>query len=216
MIATWAAELMVHRIVALELASPSVLPVLAPAPVPVPVTALGGQVNKGFSSRALTPSGPGDSDGNNNNSKLIASAVSDFKDFLRRYKYVRTSIFLEAHEYFLLLHILRTLNCLYLPSSLCLVSSVLWRLYLSSRCSEVSTYTALCCSRWSLTQPNPCLLMTLPFTFTSITDKSSPTLPSFAQVFTGSRYDALPAQQQVQRQQHSSGQNLFVCLFLGQ
>ena len=138
MIATWAAELMVHRIVALELASPSVLP--APAPVPVPVTALGGQVNKGSSSRALAPSGLGDSDGNN--SKLIASAVSDFKDFLRRYKYVRTSIFLMAHEYFLLLLILRTLHCLCLPSSLCLGSSVLWRLYLSSRCSEVSTYTA--------------------------------------------------------------------------
>jgi hypothetical protein len=92
MIATWAAELMVHRIVALELASPSVLP----APAPVPVTAVGGQVNKVSSSRALAPSGLGDSDGYN--SKLIASAVSDFKDFLRRYKYVRTSIFLKAHE----------------------------------------------------------------------------------------------------------------------
>jgi hypothetical protein len=89
MIATWAAELMVHRIVALELASPSVLP------APVPVTALGVQVNKGFSSRVLAPSGLGGSDGNN--SKLIASAVSDFKDFLRSYKYVRTSIYFKAH-----------------------------------------------------------------------------------------------------------------------
>ena len=138
MIATWAAELMVHRIVAFELASPSVLS----APVPAPVPALGGQVNKRPSSHALAPSGLGDSDGNNNNSKLIASAVSDFKDFLRRYKYVRTSISRKAHEYFLLLRILRTLHCLCLPSSLCLGSSVLQRLYLCSRCSEVSTYSA--------------------------------------------------------------------------
>lgn len=96
MIATWAAELMVHRIVALELASPSLSRDALPVPVSVPVTALGGQVNKGSSSRALTPSGQGDSDGHN--SKLIASAVSDFKDFLRRYKCVRTSIYLKAHE----------------------------------------------------------------------------------------------------------------------
>lgn len=80
MVATWAAELMVHRIVALELSLPS--------RDPAPVGAQREQVDKGPGpSLHLLPI-PGQLDSCSLNTKLIASAVSDFKEFLCRFKYV--------------------------------------------------------------------------------------------------------------------------------
>lgn len=82
MVATWAAELMVHRIVALELS----LPIRDPAPV----GARREQVDKGSgpSLHPLALPRQLDSNSNGHNTKLIASAVSDFKEFLCRFKYV--------------------------------------------------------------------------------------------------------------------------------